>query len=174
MSRDKQPAAQPDAACLRLCQQLKTLGNTLFTCDVVNIQTQTVFFLPVSAITALKRGLVECLTELRTTAGPKQQGGVIRNDVPYPEKILTWNDNTLNQKASEFYKRHGVERIEPAAESGLDLRSRTVMTTNYWLRRQFGRCEKTAAPMVLEDEDGRQFRVRFLCGPCGMTLDWVK
>jgi 23S rRNA 5-hydroxycytidine C2501 synthase len=173
MPLDKQPAEQPDAARHRIGGQLKKLGNTLFTCTDIQLDTKTIYFLPVSTINALKRGLIQRLTELRQAARSLPKGGVIRNDVPYPEKILTWHDNVLNEKAAAFYRRHGVERMEPAAESGLDLPGQTVMTTKYCLRRQLGLCEPNAAPLVLEDEDGRRFRLRFLCGPCGMEIDWI-
>ena len=45
----------------------------------------------------------------------------MKNDAPYPEKHLTYLGNVLNAKARAFYRRHGVETIEPAAESGVDL-----------------------------------------------------
>ena len=174
MAIDKQAAEQPDAARHRIGEQLKKLGNTQFACEDIAIRTRQVYFMPVSAINALKRGLVERMAEARAAHRPVCKGGVIRNAAAYPAKQLTWRDNVLNDKAAAFYRRHGVERIERAAESGVDLHGRTVMTTKYCLRRQLGLCEPTAAPLVLEDEDGRQFRLRFLCGPCGMELDWIQ
>lgn len=173
MPLDKQPAEQPDAVRRRLCEQLHKLGNTLFICTDVRLRTQSVYFLPVATINALKRGLVERMTRLRQSFRPVRHETLIRNTVPCPDKKLTWHENVLNQKASEFYRRHAVEMIEPAAESGLDLRGQTVMTTKYCLRRQLGLCEPNAAPLILEDEDGRLFRVRFLCGPCGMEIDYA-
>lgn len=174
MPFEKKLAEKPEQTVKTIQSQLQKLGNTLFFCTEVKIQTQRMYFYPVSVLNALKRGLIERLTEMRRHNHPRPKGGVIRNDVPYPEKILTWHDNTLNQKASDFYKRHGVEKIEPAAESGLDLHGQTVMTTKYCLRRQLGLCELNAAPLVLEDEDGHCFRVHFLCGQCGMNIEWIK
>ncbi len=174
LSVDKQLAQQPDAAIQRVVEQINKLGNTMFSCTYVIIQTQTVYFLPVSIINALKRGLIERLTAIRNAARPLSNTCIVRNDVPYPDKKLTWHDNVLNRKAADFYKQHGVESIQPTAESGLDLHGQTVMTTKYCLRRQLGLCEPHAAPLVLEDEDRRQFSVRFLCGSCGMTVDWMQ
>jgi len=173
MAIAKPPADQPDAAHRRTCEQLHKLGNTLFDCTEVEILTQVVYFLPVAAINALKRGLVERLMDVRLANRPRRQGGAVRNEVSYPQKKLTWGGNVLNEKARRFYQRHGVEAVASAAESGLDLHGQTVMTTKYCLRRQLGLCEPKAKPLVLEDEDGRQFRVRFLCGPCGMEIDYV-
>ena len=174
MPVEKHPAEKSEQAAKTICSQLQKLGNTIFTCTEVKIHTQQMYFFPVSVLNALKRGLIEQLIEVRRANRTQQQGGVVRNDVPYPKKNLSWHDNTLNQQASTFYKRHGVECIEPAAESGLDLHGQTVMTTKYCLRRQLGLCEPNAAPLVLEDEDGHSFHVRFLCGPCGMAIDWIK
>ena len=174
MDIKKQPAEQAETVLQRTIQQLQKLGNTLFECSGVDIQTKTVYFLPVSAINALKRGLIEQITKARRTNRPTQQGGVIRNEAPCPEKNLSWRDNVLNEKARRFYQRHGVEAIEPAAESGLDLHGQTVMTTKYCLRRQLGLCEPNAKPLLLEDQDKRQFHVRFRCDACGMELDWIQ
>ena len=174
MTVEKQPALQPDVAAERLSRQLTKLGNTLFACEKVEIQTESMYFLPVSTMNALKRGLIDRMTAARIAHRAERQGGVIRNDVPYPHKKLSCHDNVLNKKAEAFYRRHGVETIEPAAETGRDLHGRTVMTCKYCLRRQLGQCQPNATPLLLQDEDGREFRVRFRCGPCGMELDWIK
>ena len=83
--------------------------------------------------------------------------------------------NVLNAKARAFYLRHGVQSIEPAAESGLDMTGRLVMTTKYCLRKELNLCRKmksksTAEPLILQDEDGREYELRFRCGPCGMEI----
>jgi len=83
--------------------------------------------------------------------------------------------NVLNVKAGAFYRRHGVQVIEPAAESGLDMSGRLVMTTKYCLRRQLKLCpgpssKSSAEPLILQDEDDRQYQLHFLCGPCGMEI----
>jgi putative protease len=92
--------------------------------------------------------------------------------VPYPQKELNFRGNVLNKKAEEFYHRHGVETIEPAAESGLDLSGKVVMTTKYCLREELGLCEgKTKnESLILVDEDDREYEVNFRCGKCGMEI----
>ncbi|MFA6176102.1 MAG: hypothetical protein WC765_05960, partial [Phycisphaerae bacterium] len=86
-----------------------------------------------------------------------------------------YSDNVLNKKAQDFYRRHGVETIEPAAESGLDLTGRIVMTTKYCLQKELGLCRGKIAgvpaePMTLTDEDRREYEISFLCGECGMEI----
>lgn len=173
MAVDKQPAQKIQQAQQAIDTQLKKLGNTPYRCMRTAIETEQVYFFPVSTLNALKRGLMDAMTATRADNCPQPRGGAVRNAVPYPQTELTWRDNVLNAKAAAFYQRHGVTTLQPAAESGLDLHGQTVMTTKYCLRRQLGMCEPNAAPLTLVDEDGRRFQVRFLCGDCGMEIEYI-
>lgn len=171
----QQPAQKKEAARQTTITQLTKLGNTIFECSDVQLQTQETYFLPVSRLNAAKRELVERLLRVREANRPRPAGGAERNEVPYPEKHLTYLDNVLNAKARAFYLRHGVETIEPAAESGVDLSGQIVMTTKLCLRKELGLCsgpgaKSPAEPMILEDQDGRRYPLRFRCGPCGMEI----
>ncbi len=172
---DKQPARKKDSAQKTIVTQLTKLGNTVFACSDLRVRTRDVYFLSVSQLNAARRQLVEQLTDVREANRPRLAGMAVRNAVPYPQRHLSYLGNVLNRKAEAFYRRHGVETIEPAAESGLDLAGRLVMTTKYCLRREVGLCPGSrtngpAEPLVLEDEDGRRFEVRFRCDPCGMEI----
>jgi putative protease len=170
---EKQPAQKKDAAMETIQTQLKKLGGTIFECAEVRVETPEVYFFAVSALNQLRRAVIGKLLEVREKNRPRKQGGVIQNVVPYPEKRLSYRGNVLNERARVFYLRHGVETIDPAAETGLDLTGGVVMTTKYCLRRELGLCDGTsreAEAMILEDEDGRQFEVKFRCGPCGMEI----
>jgi hypothetical protein len=92
--------------------------------------------------------------------------------VPFPERELSFLGNVLNQKAASFYRRHGVERIEPAAESGLDMHGRKVMTTRSCIKYEMGLCPREpgdpsrscpAEPWLLVDDEGRRLRLDFRC-----------
>jgi len=172
---NKQPALKKEPARQTTVTQLTKLGNTIFECFDVQMETQDVYFLPVSRLNAAKRELVARLLEVRECNRPRASGNILKNDVEYPEKQLTYMGNVLNAKAEAFYRRHGVETIEPAAESGLDLSGRVVMTTKYCLRRELGLCpginsKSSAESMILEDEDGKEYKIEFCCGPCGMQI----
>jgi putative protease len=172
---DKQPALKKESARQTTVTQLTKLGNTIFECSDVQMETQDVYFLPVSRLNAAKRELVARLLEVRECNRPRASGNILKNDIEYPEKQLTYMGNVLNTKAEAFYRRHGVETIEPAAESGLDLSGRVVMTTKYCLRQELGLCggsrSKTREePLILQDEDGREYKIKFCCGPCGMQI----
>jgi collagenase-like PrtC family protease len=177
---DKQPALKKEQAKQNTVTQLSKLGNTIFECSRVNLETQDVYFLPVSKLNAAKRELAEKMLEARDANRPRTVGNILKNDVPYPQKELNFRGNVLNKKAEEFYHRHGVQTIEPAAESGLDLSGQVVMTTKYCLREELGLCEgkrfdklTTKAknePLILVDEDDREYEVNFRCGRCGMEI----
>lgn len=172
---EKQPAQKREAARQTICTQLTRLGNTAFECSDVQLQTQDVYFLPVSRLNAAKRELVEKLLTVREVNRPRSTGSVQKNAVAFPEKHLTYTGNVLNAKAKAFYQRHGVQSISPAAESGLDLSGQTVMTTKYCLRKELAMCPGPGSqlppePLILEDEDGRRFELHFRCGSCGMEV----
>jgi putative protease len=172
ISGDKQPALKKEQAKQTIITQLSKLGNTIFECSEVRVETQDIYFLPVSRLNAAKRELAEKILEARETNRPRTAGHILKNDVPYSQKELNFRGNVLNKKAEEFYHRHGVETIEPAAESGLDLSGQVVMTTKYCLREELELCEgKTKnESLILVDEDDREYEVNFRCGRCGMEI----
>ncbi len=171
------PAQKPDTAHERLAEQLQKLGATIFESSGCQIDCDPVPFLPVSAVNQFRRSAVEALQAVREQNRPKLTCHIPLADrsCPYPEKHLTWRDHCLNEKARAFFIRHGVETIESAAESGLDMTGRLVMTTKYCLRQQLDLCggpnqTSSADPLMLVDEDGNQLRLEFRCGQCGMEI----
>ena len=80
-----------------------------------------------------------------------------------------------------FYRRHQVRDIEPAAESGLDLAGRVVMTTRYCLKYELGLCPRQprsqaaapTEPWYLLDDEGRRLRLGFHCETRDCTMDVV-
>lgn len=155
--------------------QLTRLGNTIFQCGDFKFETSDIYFVPMSKLNEARRQLIEQLTKVRAENRPICTTKILKNNFPYPQKHLSYSDNVLNKKAQDFYRRHGVETIEPAAESGLDLTGRIVMTTKYCLRKELELCRgkitsEPAEPMVLTDEDGREYEISFLCGQCGMEI----
>jgi putative protease len=165
-------AREADAAVATIRRQLAKTGETIYACSEVAVEASPIPFLPVSALNALRRDTLERLTVKRERCRPRVTGGVFKNDAPYPEKELTYLSNVLNQKAQAFYRRHGVTAIEPAAESGLDMRGRKVMTTRYCIKQQFGICpqaggaEPIAEPLYLVDDEGHRLRLDFDCQRC--------
>ncbi len=172
---EKKLAQKKESAKEIITTQLQKLGNTIFESTGVSIETKDIYFFPVSVLNEFRRVIVQKLSEIRETNRPHNKSKIVPNNVPYPEKQLSYLGNVLNKKAQAFYEHHGVETIESAAESGIDLNSKAVMFTKYCLKQELGLCEGkketgTTRTMFLEDEDGQRFNVEFNCDTCGMTI----
>jgi hypothetical protein len=173
---EKVHAEKPELALATVEKQLRKTGGTAFACSGVDISWQTAYFLPVATLNELRRITLDNLIAARAHNRPRLEGEIHENDVPYPEKQLTYLGNVLNRQAEVFYRRHGVTEIEPAAESGLDMRGRRVMRTRYCLLHQLGRCRREnrtlplVEPLSLIDEEGHQYPLRFDCAMCEMEV----
>jgi collagenase-like PrtC family protease len=173
---EKVPAQKAEQARATLERQLTRLGESDFKCDELKIELSQPSFLPVSTLNALRRELVEKLAEERRRNFPRWQAHIKPNEVPYPQNRLTFLGNVLNQKAEAFYRRHGVQEIEPAAESGLEMQDRKVMTTKHCLKYELGSCPhqerpiRLDEPLYLVDEDDLQLRLAFNCRECVMEI----
>ncbi|MEZ4386458.1 MAG: U32 family peptidase [Candidatus Krumholzibacteriia bacterium] len=175
---DLAAAEKPAQARATVLKQLAKLGETEFACRRIEVADDWRFFLPVAVLNDLRRQAVAALRERRLGERPRAVGRMIVDASPYPDSELTFLGNVLNRKAEQFYRRHGVTAIEPAAEAGLDLRGRVVMTTHYCLKYQQGACPREgqdpaafgASPVFLVDEDGRRLRLEFDCAACVMKV----
>jgi hypothetical protein len=169
-------AIKPEQAIANTRQQLEKLGGTAFACrDVIFNFTQP-YFLTAAVVNAARRDVVEKLVLARQNHRPIWRSDRTPNAIPFPETELSYFGNVLNQKAYAFYQRHGVAKIQMAAESGLDLRGQKVMTSKYCIRDQYGWCLKKKPgdpikePLSLLDEQGNHFQLRFNCKACEMEV----
>ena len=172
----KELAHKPAQAEETACRQLARAGDTAFDVVQVELAWDQAYFLPVSTLNELRRAALARLVKVREANRPRLEANLERNDVAYPESTLTYRGNVLNRQAAAFYRRHGVTEIEPAAESGLDMRGRVVMRTRYCLQHQLGLCDgagnraNVRQPLYLIDADGRRYRLRFRCADCEMEV----
>jgi len=109
---------------------------------------------------------------------PVRTGGVRKNNIAYPQNLLDYRGNVLNEKAKQFYQRHGVIQINPAAESGVNMSGKQVMKTKYCVRKQLGLCSVRnrsgeAEPLILQDRENHTFELQFCCPNCGMEIYFV-
>ena len=202
-------ANKPAQARMVLERQLAKLGASEFCALRVDVDLPRIPHLPLATLNTLRRGLVEELRGQRMRLRPARavahvpsrvgsqpaqpaadrrgrvwepfQGSHV-NDTPFPERELSFLGNVLNQKAAAFYRRHGVGHIEPAAESGLDMHGRKVMTTRFCIKYEMGFCPRKpgdasrtcpAEPWVLVDDEGRRLRLDFRCGERDCVMEIV-
>ena len=124
--------------------------------------------------------MIEALTAARVAAHPR--GGRKAEVTPppvYPEAHLSFLANVYNQKARDFYHRHGVKLIDAAFEAHEETGEVPVMITKHCLRFSFNLCPKQAkgvtgvktkvAPMQLIHGD-EVLTLKFDCKPCEMHV----
>ena len=171
-----QTAEKSEQALATIEKQLRKLGETDYSCQKIKIDFDVIPFLPVSVLNDLRRGAVEQLSQARQAAHPRKAVQITPNDTLYPVTKVDYRGNALNEKAIAFYQRHGVTTIESAAENGINLRGRKVMTTKYCLKYQLGACphlknaQKLQEPLALLDASGRRLPLKFDCQTCHMEV----
>ena len=169
-------AQNKEKALETLEKQLLKLGETDFYADSIEINLKEAYFIPVKEINEIRRQLINKLEEERSELHQQQKIKIEKNNFPYPDKKLDYSGNVLNKHAEEFYKRHCVEEIQSAAESGLDMTGKKVMTTKYCLKHQFNICPKVnlqsdhSEPLYLIDENKHQYELKFNCAKCEMEI----
>ncbi|MBI9017862.1 MAG: U32 family peptidase [Phycisphaerae bacterium] len=172
LKTQKEPARNGRSAQRNIVSQLTKMGNSIFTCSDIKNELQGDYFFAVSVLNQLRRDLVEQMLIVRQDNRPITQVEIKPNNIPYPQKILDYHGNVLNAKARDFYIRHGVQEISPAAEAGMDFDDKIVMTTKYCIRHQLGLCSVKGQnePLILIDYECNKFKLEFNCKTCGMVI----
>lgn len=173
-------ANKPEQALDGLRDLLTQLGTTEYHALDVALDAPQAFFVPNSQLKALRREAIEKLTEARVAAHPRGSRKAETSPPPvYPESHLSFLANVYNQKARDFYHRHGVQLIDAAYEAHEEEGEVPVMITKHCLRFSFNLCPKQAkgvtgvrtkvAPMQLIHGD-EVLTLKFDCKPCEMHV----
>ena len=175
IAQPKERAQNAERALASLRENLDKLGNTLYRAENIELAVGNPWFVPASALNALRRAAVTALDAARLAAYERPTRA--RPAAPllrYPEDALGYLGNVLNRKARTFYEKHGVTVIEQAFEAGLDKGEVSLMVTKHCLRYSFNLCPKQVKgtrpdPMVLSN--GREnLTLRFDCKLCEMHV----
>ncbi len=173
-------ANKPEQALDTLRDLLGQLGTTEYHATHIELDAPQAFFVPNSQLKALRREVIDALTAARVAAHPR--GGRKAETTPppvYPDAHLSFLANVYNQKARDFYHRHGVKLIDAAFEAHEETGEVPVMITKHCLRFSFNLCPKQAkgvtgvktkvAPMQLIHGD-EVLTLKFDCKPCEMHV----
>ncbi|MDR0348532.1 MAG: U32 family peptidase [Tannerella sp.] len=122
-------------------RQLSRLGNTSFVAGEILINFSALWFVPSSLLSGMRREAIEKLEQVHRIRYRRSwvKKDVYNRDIPYPKKHLDYTANVANQQAIRFYKRHGVDTVEPAFE----LKQRAgvpLMYAKHCLRYSLGWC----------------------------------
>ena len=172
----KTPARDPVKSKETITDQLSKTGGTTYTVDGVETNGTEKYFFQASVLNAMRRDLLDLLTEQHKGRSPDQVINV-PNNYPYPAKEVGYEANISNRLAMQFFKRHGVENPDSAFEKTSDHHGKTVMTMKHCLKFQLGFCPKFGGtkpdhfrePFSLNDGKN-ELRLEFDCALCVMKV----
>ena len=182
----KDVAKNPEKALETIRTKLSQWGDTKFTIENIDIQSDTVYFIPASVLGEMKRQLV---VELEKSLIERHRVGARHFDRPQgAEKShsiegdfsttlemtrLSYLGNVTNSLSRQFYENHGVTNIDDGLEKSMPEGETVVMTTKHCIRFANSMCAreigKPATPLYLTNERGR-FRLDFDCKNCCMKV----
>jgi putative protease len=179
---DKQNPQNPEKARTSLLDNLGKLGTTIFEAHDIALEVSQPWFVPASAINALRREAIDALEDARAESWERLVPATpVEPPAPYPESSLSYLANVYNHKAQAFYLKHGVQVIDAAYESHEELGDVSLMITKHCVRFSLSLCPKQAKgvqgvqgtvraePLVLVNGKER-LTLRFDCKPCEMHV----
>ncbi len=178
----RQVARDSTASSDSLREQLSRMGNTIFQALDVSVNFSQPWFVPASALNALRREAVESLETNRAKAFSRLPRAVpVEPPAPFPEDTLSYLGNVFNQAAHRFYAKHGVKVIAPAYEAMEELGEVSLMITKHCVRFSLSLCPKQAKGVTgvqgqvkaepLQLINGKEkLTLRFDCKPCEMHV----
>ena len=177
-----QPARDPERNAATLCEHLGKLGTTIFEAIDIHAAAAAPWFVPASTLNQLRRDAVQELLATRDAAYVRPlRAAEVEPPVSYPEDTLTYLANVFNDKARDFYARHGVKVIAAAYESHEELGEVSLMITKHCVRFSMSLCPKQAKgvtgvqgtvkaePLTLINGK-EKLTLRFDCKPCEMHV----
>jgi putative protease len=177
-----QAPKDPTQAQDKLSAALGKLGDTLFEPLNVQLDLPRAWFVPPSLLNALRRDAVQALEEQRALGFQRlPRAKPVQPPAPYPEDTLSYLANVFNQKARDFYAKHGVRVIAPAYEAQQELGEVSLMITKHCVRFSMSLCPKQAKGVTgvqgtvkaepLQLINGKEkLTLRFDCKPCEMHV----
>lgn len=179
--QDRQPARDAQRALAGMRESLAKLGNTMFEARDIQIRLSQPWFMPASALNALRRDAAVQLEAERARSHPRPQPGrAVEPPVPFTDTELSYLANVFNDKARAFYRKHGVHLVADAYEANQEQGEVSLMITKHCLRFSHHLCPKElkeydlrgmvkAEPMTLINGKER-LTLRFDCKACEMHV----
>ena len=173
----KDIAKNPEKAFENIRTKLSQWGDTKFVIENIDIQLDTVYFIPASVLGEMKRQLVveleKSLIERHRAERSVETHGRASLQTGFPVNDLSYLGNVTNSLSRQFYENHGVTHIDDGMEKTMPEGETVVMTTKHCIRYANGLCSKEigkpATSLYLSNERGR-FRLDFDCKNCCMKV----
>lgn len=174
--QEKTVARNAEKAMNSIQDQLAKTGGTIFSVGNIRLNFSEPWFIPIAVLNGLRRGTLGALGKNRIASYPSSCAERRQSKALYPYKSLDYRGNILNDKAGEFYKKHGVEEIRNGFESDPPPDA-ALMTTRFCLRFEQGLCPRQhpgkagEIPAELFLSDGRRtYKLAFDCANCEMKI----
>jgi len=159
-------------------KQLCKTGDSVFYVKNLSVKLNTVYFLSISTVNAIRRNAIEKLIAERLKHYPAKLRKDSNTNTVYPQQKLSYMANVTNSVSKEFYKEHSVEQIEPGFELLGEAHGKVILTSKYCIKSQLNLCpfdegsiklKGIKEPLILNS--GKQkFKLAFLCSECRMQI----
>ena len=151
-------------------KQFSKTGDSDFYIRDFEINTE-IAFMPVSVINQLRRDLFDKLMNKRIEYyNNNRQKQSKMTHSKYYQNTLDYRANIHNKKAKEFYEKCGVtEILEPSFETKRPQRQVELMRCKHCIKYALNLC-KSKTHLVLQDEFGKIYPLKFDCNNCEMSL----
>ena len=171
-SAEHQTAQKPQRE--NIIRQLTKLGDTIYTCDEVDIPDDFNYFIPNSVLSDMRRTLIEqmrnekCVMrndDIQTSTDSADRSNRI------PHSSFDYLYNISNRLSQQFYGAKELTAYELKGGSG------PIMQCRHCIRYALGYCVKHGGrrptwtePLSLILGDGRRFRLELDCQHCQMNI----
>lgn len=176
-SAEHQTAQKPQRE--NIIRQLTKLGDTIYTCEEVDIPDDFNYFIPNSVLSEMRRSLMEKMRnekfgmrskDIQTSPCSANRGyqhsSFLTSHFSYP-----YLSNISNRLSQQFYGAEELTAYELKGGSG------PIMQCRHCIRYALGYCVKHGGkrptwhePLSLVLGDGRRFRLEFDCQHCQMNV----
>ena len=160
-------AKNPEKMKETFVKQFSKTGESDFYIEDIKIASELPF-MPVSRINELRRSAFDKLMQKRLDEYKREEH---KNLVycPYYKSQIDYRGNVHNLSAKDFYKKCGAEVCEMSLETELPEHPVELMRTKHCIKYALGMC-KSPEKLVLRDEYGKVYPLKFDCKKCEMSV----
>lgn len=160
-------AKNPEKMKETFVKQFSKKGESDFYIEDIKIASELPF-MPVSRINELRRSAFDKLMQKRLDEYKREEH---KNLVycPYYKSQIDYRGNVHNLSAKDFYKKCGAEVCEMSLETELPKHPVELMRTKHCIKYALGMC-KSPEKLVLRDEYGKVYPLKFDCKKCEMSV----
>ncbi len=162
-------ANNPEKMKENFIKQFSKTGDSDFYIENIEIKSDLPF-IPISEINKLRRDLFGLLMQERIKYyNENKQWQKTLKYTKYFTEELDYRANVHNNFAKEFYEKSGVNIKEISFESNKPNRQVELMRCKHCIKYALNMC-KSSKKLVLKDEKGKIFPLKFDCKKCEMSI----